>query len=453
MAQLGLLLPGDVLDEFGFDDGAAAGGEPLDRVGDGVLGGEHRGGGVGLLAGSGDADERYHELRGEDPVDDRVQLGGVVAVEAGGDLGHQPGPVEHLPTGQELALGVQQVAGKSVHLCVGQRPGQTAALLPGVVEGLGQALDAPAVGLELGDPAGHELVGAGAAFDGSVAVGGDVAGPVAGVAGLGQVLGDLVGALGEDLAHLGWDAGDAPVPGPPRRAGVGLDGVAQLDGLGRGPQPSDHRRGFGEVSDQGRVQALVPAVGVAHLAHVGDEHVVVQCGVTEAGGAVAGDGVDETGRGGGAGGAAPAAAPGLHPGIQVAKRAGRFGVQDGVHVIGPAHHSQQRQRLVGRDDQLETRPFSRHELLAGQWVPEPARPERQPVRLGCHLAVQAETFRAGAAPAQWRLPPGAVVVQGLARMIVLPAQDRRLVVGHLLHAHHREPRHSAALPSPPPGLK
>ena len=168
---------------------------------------------------------------------------------------------------------------------------------------------------------------------------------------------------------------------------------------------------------------------------------------------MAGDGVDETRRGGGAGGAAPAPAPGLHPGVQVAERAGGFGVQDGVHVIGPAQHPQQRQRLVGRDDQLESRPLGADELLAGERVPESARAERQPVRLGGDLAVQAETLGARAAPAQRGLAPGAVVVQRLARMIVLPAQDGCLVVGDLLHAHHREPRHGAALPSQPAGLK
>ena len=120
--------------------------------------------------------------RGEDPVDDPVELGGVVAVEAGGDLGDQPGPVEHLPAGQELALGVHQLGGQPVDLGVGQRPGQAAALVAGAVERGGEALDGPAVGFELADPAGHELVDAGAPLDRPVAAGGDVAGPVARVA-------------------------------------------------------------------------------------------------------------------------------------------------------------------------------------------------------------------------------------------------------------------------------
>jgi hypothetical protein len=80
---------------------------------------------------------------------------------------------------------------------------------------------------------------------------------------------------------------------------------------------------------------------------------------------------------------------------------------------------------------------------------EPARPERQSVGVGSYLAVHAEPDGASPAPAQWGLAPGAVVVQRPAGMVVFPAQHRRLVVGHRLGAHHREPRHGArSLPNP-----
>jgi hypothetical protein len=121
LAELGLLRGRDPSDHIVGDDRCPAAGEAFQRVRDGLLGGQHGGRGVGLVAGTGDADERHHQLRRQDTVDHPVQLGGVMPVEQRGDLGHQPGPVEHLPAGQELALGIQQLRGELVHLDVGQR--------------------------------------------------------------------------------------------------------------------------------------------------------------------------------------------------------------------------------------------------------------------------------------------------------------------------------------------
>jgi hypothetical protein len=166
-----------------------------------------------------------------------------------------------------------------------------------------------------------------------------------------------------------------------------------------------------------------------------------------------GDGVDETGRGGGGGGAAAAAAPGLHPGVQVVHGAGGLGVENRVHIVGPARHAQHGQGLVGRDHKFEAGSFRADELLAGERVPEPAGAERQAVGLGGHLAVQAEAGGAGAAPAQRGLAPGSVIVQGLAGVVVGPAEDGLSVVFDRFGAHHLEPRHGAALPSQPAGLK
>jgi hypothetical protein len=120
-AELGLLRRGDLSDQIVGDDLGPSAGEAFQRVRDGVLGGEHGGGGIRLVTGTGDADERHHQLRGEDPIDHPVQLGGVMPVEPRGDLGHQPGPVEHLPAGQKLALGIQQLCCQPVDLDVGQR--------------------------------------------------------------------------------------------------------------------------------------------------------------------------------------------------------------------------------------------------------------------------------------------------------------------------------------------
>jgi hypothetical protein len=108
---------------------------------------------------------------------------------------------------------------------------------------------------------------------------------------------------------------------------------------------------------------------------------------------------------------------------------------------------------VGRDNQLEPGPCGAHQLIAGERVPEPARAKRQPVRLRGHLAVQAQAGGAAAAPAQRGLTPRAVVVQRPPRMVVRPAEHRLLVVRDRFGAHHREPRHRAALPSQPEGLK
>ncbi len=101
------------------------------------------------------------------------------------------------------------------------------------------------MGLPAPDPASHELLDASAALDRAAVASGDVAGPITGVARLGQVVGDLVETLREDLAHLGRDPGDTPIPGSPRLARVQLDGVTQLNGPSGGPRLRPRTLGTG----------------------------------------------------------------------------------------------------------------------------------------------------------------------------------------------------------------
>jgi hypothetical protein len=310
-----------------------------------------------------------------------------MAVEHRGDLGDQAGPVEHLPASHELTLRIQQVRRHAVDLRVGQLASQAPALLAGAVQRRGKAFEGPAVGFELGDPTTHELVGAGAALDRPVAAGGDVAGPVARVAHLFEVVGDLVRALGEDVAHLDRDPHDPPIPSPPRPSPVGLDRITQLDGLGRRAQPTHHRRRLVPVPQLVGPQCLVAALGVAHLAHVGDQHMIMQVRITLPGRAMPCHRVHQPRRRGRHHDAAPPPALGLCPALQVAHGASGLGVQDDVHVIGPVHHAHQRQRLVRRHHQLEPRPLGAHQPLAGERVPEPTGPKRQPVCLPGHLAL------------------------------------------------------------------
>jgi hypothetical protein len=54
--QLGLLRLTGLVDHIVGDDRGPPAGEAFERVRDGVLGGEHRGGGIGLVVGTGDAD-------------------------------------------------------------------------------------------------------------------------------------------------------------------------------------------------------------------------------------------------------------------------------------------------------------------------------------------------------------------------------------------------------------
>jgi hypothetical protein len=122
-----------------------------------------------------------------------------------------------------------------------------------------------------------------------------------------------------------------------------------------------------------------------------------------------------------------------------------------VHRIGLVDQAEHRDRLVGADHQLEPRPLGGDQAPARRRETEPARSERRVVRFGGHLAGKPEPGGPVTAPPQRGLTARAVVVQGAARMVVLPAEHGGLVVGDLVEAHAPEPRHDqvpALLPQP-----
>ena len=107
----------------------------------------------------------------------------------------------------------------------------------------------------------------------------DPAGPVAVLAGAGEVLGDVVGPFGEQLTDCVGDSDDPPVPQVPGRAGIGFDVEPQLDRPRRGVETPDHGGGFDGVTQRRTVQRLETAAVVEHLDHVHDQDMIVRGGV------------------------------------------------------------------------------------------------------------------------------------------------------------------------------
>jgi hypothetical protein len=384
-------------------------------------------------------------------VEEAVEFGGVVAVEHRGHFGDEAGAGEDLAPREEGAFGVHQPGGDLLDLFWGEGGGDAGGVLAGGVERSGDALDRPTRLSDLRVPALQQLVYPGMALHRAGGTGGDVGGLVGGVALLGEVGGDLIGAFGELLADVGGDTGDAPVPEPAGGAVVAFDGVAQLDGEVGGLEAADHGGGFDPVAEQGGVEGLVAAFGVEHLGHVRDQHVVVGGGVPGPGGPVPGHRPRETGGGRRRRRAAAAAAVGLHRCFEGAHQAVGLGVEDGVHVIGPPDEPQHGGGLVRGDHDLHAGRLGGYEAVAGEGVTEPARPERQFVLLGGDLAGQAEPGGHRSAPAQRGLTPGPVVLQGTPGMVVATSDDSLLVVRHRVDAHRPEPTHRLAFPPPTPG--
>jgi hypothetical protein len=77
------------------------------------------------------------------------------------------------------------------------------------------------------------------------------------------------------IDHLAGDAGDLPVPQPPRRPGIGLDRVPKFHCDARGRDPADHGGGVQMLAPQRGVGGLPSALFVAHLDHVGHQHMVM----------------------------------------------------------------------------------------------------------------------------------------------------------------------------------
>ena len=149
-----------------------------------------------------------------------------------------------------------------------------------------------------------------------------------------------------------------------------------------------------------------PPLLVAHAHDVGDKHVVVDLGVAGPGRRMAGHRPGEPfGRGADLGAAATAAS--VHDDlVEVGHGGVPLGVDDLVHVLGPADHAQLCHRLVRTDDDLHARPHAADQALAAERVVSPAGGEDGSPLVQVHFAVQAQPRRAGAAPAPWASHPG-----------------------------------------------
>lgn len=118
-----------------------------------------------------------------------------------------------------------------------------------------------------------------------------------------------------------------------------------------------------------------------------------------------------------------------------------------VEIVFPADHTQDRDGLVSGDHELEPGLVRAHQALTSDRMPATTGGKDRPEDLGRYLTRQAQRLREGAGPPQRGLATGAVVVEGLAGVIVGPAQHVLLVVRHRLGAHHREP-HPGITPVP-----
>jgi len=139
-----------------------------------------------------------------------------------GDLGDQTGPGEDLVPSHQLTARIEHLSGEGVDLSAGQPRRELRCGGAGLLEGSGEAIDAPTDLGELVLPPGDERVGSGVALHGPGVTGGDAAGSVAAVAGLGEIGVDLVSSLRVQVAHGLGDPHDPPVPEVfPRALGSG----------------------------------------------------------------------------------------------------------------------------------------------------------------------------------------------------------------------------------------
>jgi hypothetical protein len=236
---------------------------------------------------------------------------------------------------------------------------------------------------------------------------------------------------------------------PAGRPRVRFDGVAQLDRPLGGSEPADHGGGVGQVPQPGGIQRLPAAVAVEHLGQVGDQHMIMRCGVAGPGGGVAGAGPQQApGRGAGLPAAAAAALAG-EPLLQERHGGVGLGVDDGVHVIGPAHQPEHRHRLVRRHDQLHPRPTGRGEPCAAMGVTGAAGPEDRLITRVVHHADQAQPVGELAAPFQRGLAAAAVVGQRGTGVVVAAVHHRVAVVVDLVGAHPAEPGHGRSRDTQP----
>ena len=257
--------------------------------------------------------------------------------------------------------------------------------------------------------------------------------------------GDLRRALGEQLAGPLGHAGDAPVAEPSRRPVVGFDGVAQLDRLGRRRHPPERRGGVQYVPQRRRVERFPASFVVGNAAKVVDQNMVVGLRVTGPGGGVARARPDQAVGGDTGLGAPPAPAAGYHPGVQVGQSGLGLGVQNGVHVIGPADQPEQCDRLVGGHHELHPRPFGVHQPLPiGRVAGTAGAKDSVVLRLGYRTG-EAQVSSSRTAPNKRCLASGRVIIEGRTGVVVGPSEHRFPVVIYGLSAHHPHPGHLPVL--------
>ena len=162
------------------------------------------------LSSSFHADERNSLGVGERPVDERVEQGGILAVQVRSH-GHDDVPAgEHLSP-REVAVVFQDLRQDLACIAKAHR---LRCRLRGIHRG-GEALDRPAGSCELRPPPPHELSLFLVLFGRSGGAGGDSSRSVGPLAPALALCLDLGRPLRMERQHLVGDAGDPPVPEPP----------------------------------------------------------------------------------------------------------------------------------------------------------------------------------------------------------------------------------------------
>ena len=219
-----------------------------------------------------------------------------------------------------------------------------------------------------------------------------------GVPTFGDEVVDLGRPLGEQLADLVRDPRDPPAAQPSGPSRIRLDSVAEIDRSPGGGGAADDRGRVQHIPERRGVERLPPALGVQHLDDVGDEHVIMHGRVPGPARPVPGHRPRQPGRRRADLVPTPPSAPLAKPVVEELERCVRLGVDDGMHVIGPADSAEHGDGLVRRDDQLHPRPGRRDQTVAGDRVGGTAHTEDRRVGVRRHRAVQTETAGAGTAP-------------------------------------------------------
>ena len=224
--------------------------------------------------------------------------------------------------------------------------------------------------------------------------------------GLGEVVVDVVGALREHLGDGLGDPGDAPVVEPPGRA---VD-RARWRSPARPPRPPHATRptiggGVDHVAQPGGVEGL-PAAAGRRASPSRSRPARGRAGSGRRPGTWRGGcALDQPRWSASAPGAAAAAALSGEPGVEEREGGIGLGVEDRVHVIGPADHAQHGDGLVRGDHELETRALRGDEPCPQHRVTGAALGEHRPVVLVGDRAGEAQPRCPSAAPAPAGVSP------------------------------------------------